>query len=243
MASLPAAFIAEFIGTATLVLLGDGVVATALLTRSKGIGGGWLLITIGWGIAVFAGVNVAYTSGAHLNPAVTVGLLAAGQFKPGVGVGLLYIVAQVLGAFVGAVVVWLAYYRHYQDEQDSATILGTFSTGPAIRSLPWNVVTEVIGTFVLVFVLVGFGNGKAPSELGALPVALLVVGIGASLGGPTGYAINPARDLGPRIAHALLPIRHKGGSDWSYAWVPIVGPLVGGVLAGALSRVLLPLAS
>lgn len=243
MDSVPAAFGSEFVGTAILVLLGDGVVATALLARSKGLAGGWLLITIGWGLAVFAGVNVAYSSGAHLNPAVTVGLLAAGQFKPGIGVGLLYILAQLLGAFVGAVLVWLTFYRHYQEERDPATILGTFSTGPAIRSAPWNVVTEVIATFVLVFVIIGFGNGRAPSQLGAIPVALLVVGIGASLGGPTGYAINPARDLGPRIAHAVLPIRHKGGSDWSYAWVPVAGPLLGGLLAGLLSYALLPLAS
>lgn len=241
-------FLSELVGTAMLLLLGGGVVATAILTKSKGLGGGWLLINFGWGLAVFAGVTVSYASGAHLNPAVTVGLLVAGKFTQGIGVALLYIVAQVLGAMIGAFLVWLAFKKHFDEEENAGTILGVFSTGPEIRSYGWNLITEIIGTFVLVFVVIAFGHGgdaatKTPAglaALGALPVALLVVGIGASLGGPTGYAINPARDFGPRIMHAILPIRHKGSSDWGYSWVPIVGPLIGGALAGALSYVLLP---
>ena len=240
-------FLSELVGTAMLLLLGGGVVATAILTKSKGLGGGWLLINFGWGLAVFAGVTVSYASGAHLNPAVTVGLLASGAMTD-VGLAALYILAQLLGAMIGAVLVWLAFKNHFDEETEAGTILGVFSTGPEIRSYAWNLITEIIGTFVLVFVVIGFGRGGDPdtatpaglAALGALPVALLVVGIGASLGGPTGYAINPARDLGPRIIHAILPIRNKGGSDWGYAWVPVVGPLVGGALGGLLSRVLLP---
>jgi glycerol uptake facilitator protein len=241
-------FLSEVVGTAMLLLLGGGVVATAILTKSKGLGGGWLLINFGWGLAVFAGVTVSYASGANLNPAVTVGLLVAGKFSQGFGVAILYIIAQLIGAMIGAVLVWLAFKRHFDEETEAGTILGVFSTGPEIRSYAWNLVTEIIGTFVLVFVVLGFGHAgdaatKTPAglaALGAVPVALLVVGIGASLGGPTGYAINPARDLGPRIIHAILPIPHKGSSDWGYAWVPVVGPLIGGILAGALSWVLLP---
>ena len=234
-------FLSELVGTAILILLGGGVVATAILTRSKGLGGGWLLITVGWGLAVFAGVSVSYASGAHLNPAVTVGLLVAGKFTQGIGVALLYIIAQLLGAMIGAFLVWLTFKKHFDEETEAGTILGVFSTGPEIRSYGWNLLTEIVGTFVLVFTVIAFTNGKTPAELGAIPVAFIVVAIGASLGGPTGYAINPARDLGPRIVHAILPIRHKGTSDWSYAWVPIVGPIVGGALAGALSYPLLPI--
>lgn len=241
-------FLSEVVGTAMLILLGGGVVATAILTKSKGLGGGWLLINFGWGLAVFAGVTVSYASGANLNPAVTVGLVVAGKFTQGIGVALLYIIAQLLGAMIGAFLVWLAFKKHFDEETESGTILGVFSTGPEIRSYAWNLVTEIIGTFVLVFVVLAFGHAGDPgtktpaglAALGALPVALLVVGIGASLGGPTGYAINPARDLGPRLVHAVLPIRNKGASDWGYAWVPVVGPLIGGALAGALSLVLLP---
>jgi len=240
-------FLSELVGTAMLLLLGGGVVATAILTKSKGLGGGWLLINFGWGLAVFAGVTVSYASGAHLNPAVTVGLVASGAFTD-VGLAVLYILAQLLGAMIGAVLVWLAFKKHFDEETEAGTILGVFSTGPEIRSYAWNLVTEILGTFVLVFVVIGFGKAGDPdtaspaglAALGALPVALLVVGIGASLGGPTGYAINPARDLGPRLIHAILPIKNKGGSDWGYAWVPVVGPLVGGAVAGLLSRVLLP---
>jgi glycerol uptake facilitator protein len=240
-------FLSELVGTAMLLLLGGGVVATAILTKSKGLGGGWLLINFGWGLAVFAGVTVSYASGAQLNPAVTVGLLASGGMTD-FGLAILLIVAQVIGAMIGALLVWLAFKKHFDEETNAGTILGVFSTGPEIRSYAWNLVTEIIGTFVLVFVVIGFGHAGDPATktpaglaaLGALPVALLVVGIGASLGGPTGYAINPARDLGPRIMHAILPIPNKGGSDWGYAWVPIVGPLLGGLIAGLLSRVLLP---
>jgi glycerol uptake facilitator protein len=234
--SLGTVFLSEVVGTAFLLLLGCGVVANVALTKSKGAGGGFLLVNFGWGLAVFAGVFVAYRSGAHLNPAVTLGLLANGadEYAPGVDVDLVstlvYLAAEFLGAFLGAVVCWLAYRDHFDQTSDPEAQLGVFSTGPAIRNYPWNVVTEVIGTFVLVFVILQFGN--TPNEVGPLNVALLVVGIGASLGGPTGYAINPARDLGPRVAHAVLPMRGKGSSDWGYAWVPVVGPVVGGVLAG-----------
>jgi glycerol uptake facilitator protein len=243
-------FLAELVGTAMLVLLGCGVVANVALVKTKGLGGGFLMVTIGWGLAVFAGVVVAYASGAHLNPAVTLGLVANGatEFGSDVPVNLVsvltYIGAQLLGAFLGAVLVWLGYKQHFDAEPEAGTKLGVFSTGPAIRSYGWNLVTEVVGTFVLVFVVIGFGrNGDASglAALGALPVALLVIAIGASLGGPTGYAINPARDLGPRIAHAVLPIAGKGASDWSYSWVPVVGPIIGGVLAGLAAIPLLPL--
>jgi glycerol uptake facilitator protein len=235
-------FVSEVLGTATLLLLGIGVVANILLVKSKGFGGGWLLVTFGWGLGVFAGVYVGWKSGAHINPAVTVGLLANGadQYAPGVDVTfastMVYFAGEMVGAMIGAVLAWAAYKRHYDEHTVPAEILGTFSTGPAIRNLPWNLVTEIIGTFVLVFVILQFAN--TPSGLGPLAVALLVLGIGASLGGPTGYAINPARDLGPRIVHALLPIPNKGDSDWGYSWVPVVGPLIGGALGGLLAAAL-----
>ncbi|MEP7370016.1 MAG: MIP/aquaporin family protein [Dermatophilaceae bacterium] len=241
-------FLSEVVGTAMLLLLGGGVVACTALTKSKGNGTGFLFVNFGWGLAVFAGVLVAYKSGGHLNPAVTLGIAASGakEFVAGVPVDFMsiatYIGAQMIGAFIGAVLCWLTYKEHFDQEPDPATKLGVFSTGPAIRNYAWNIVTEVIGTFVLVFVVLAAGHWKS-TDLGwlsALGVALLIVGIGASLGGPTGYAINPARDLGPRIAHALLPIKGKGGSDWAYSWVPVVGPIVGGVLAGLVSGVLLP---
>ena len=249
--NLGVVFLSEIVGTAMLVLLGTGVVANVALVRNKGFNGGFLMVNIGWGLAVFAGVIVSYNSGAHLNPAVTLGLAASGakEFGSGVEVNalsiLVYIAAQMIGAFLGAVFTWLAYKQHFDAEPEAANKLGVFSTGPAIRSYGWNLVTEIIGTFVLVFVVIGFGGGRQGdgglAALGALPVALLVIAIGASLGGPTGYAINPARDLGPRIAHALLPIKGKGTSDWSYSWVPVFGPIVGGVLAGLLSIPLLPI--
>ncbi|MCU1634749.1 MAG: aquaporin family protein [Micrococcaceae bacterium] len=230
-------FVAETFGTMLLLLLGTGVVANVALAKTKGNNGGFLMVNFGWGLAVFAGVYVAALSGAHLNFAVTVGLLVNGdaaEYAPGVdktfATTLAYLAAQMLGSILGAVLCWLSYKQHFDDETDPANKLGVFSTGPAIRSYGWNLVTEIIGTFVLVFVILSFAG--TPTEIGPLAVALLVVGIGASLGGPTGYAINPNRDLGPRIAHALLPIRGKGGSDWSYAWVPVVGPIVGGALAG-----------
>ena len=248
MDNLGLIFLSEVVGTALLTLLGCGVVANVVLGKNKGFGGGFLMINFGWGLAVFAGVTAAYYSGAHLNPAVTLGLVASGADLSVTEV-FVYLGAELLGAFIGAVLCWVAYKQHFDAEEDPASKLGVFSTGPAIRSYGWNFITEVIGTFVLVFVVIGFGRVGDPdlstpaglAALGALPVALLVVGIGASLGGPTGYAINPARDLGPRIAHAFLPIKGKGSSDWSYAWVPVVGPLVGGALAALLSYPLLPL--
>ncbi len=232
-------FVTEMLGTMMLLLLGCGVVANVILPRTKGFGGGWLLINFGWGLAVFAGVFVAFRSGAHINPAVTVGLMASGaqEFGPGIeataGNAVVYIAGQMVGAFLGAVLTYLVYKRHFDEEAPGAVKLAVFSTGPELRSYGWNLMTEIVGTFVLVFVVLSFANW--PGDLGPLAVALLVVGIGASLGGPTGYAINPARDLGPRIAHAVLPIRGKRSSDWSYSWVPVAGPLVGGSLAGLLA--------
>ncbi|MEA9983881.1 MIP/aquaporin family protein [Subtercola sp. RTI3] len=246
-------FVSELVGTALLVLLGTGVVANVALTKSKGFNGGTLMVNFGWGLAVFAGVIVSYASGAHLNPAVTLGLVANGaktfgsgnaQVDVNIATVLVFILAQLLGAIIGACFTWLAYKQHFDEEPEPANKLGVFSTGPSIRSYGWNLVTEIIGTFVLVFVVIGFGrNGSAAglASLGALPVALLVIGIGASLGGPTGYAINPARDLGPRLAHAFLPIKGKGPSDWSYSWVPVVGPIIGGVIAGLVAGPLLPI--
>ena len=232
-------FVSEVFGTGLLLLLGAGVVANVILPKNKGFNGGWLLINFGWGLAVFAGVYAAWRSGAHLNPAVTLGLLANGaeEYAPGVPVDtastLTYLAGEMVGAFLGAILAFLAYKKHFDEDADAATKLAVFSTGPAIRSYGWNLVTEAIGTFVLVYIVIQFGN--TPTGLGPLAVALLVVGIGASLGGPTGYAINPARDLGPRIAHALLPINGKGSSDWSYSWVPVVGPIIGGVVAGLVA--------
>ena len=232
-------FLYEIAGTAMLTLLGGGVVANNVLGRTKGHGGGWLMINFGWGLAVFAGVFVAYKSGGHINPAVTMGILFsdATEYADGipitVGTTVAYFVATVIGGFLGAIGAWLAYKQHYDAEEDPAAILGSFSTGPEIRSRGWNLVTEIIATFVLVLVIQLFDN--TPHEMGPLAVALLVVSIGASLGGPTGYAINPARDLGPRLAHAILPIKNKGNSDWGYAWVPVLGPLIGAALGGVVS--------
>lgn len=224
-------FLPELMGTAILILLGCGVVANVLLPKTGGNAGGTLMINFGWGLAVYSGVYVAYKSGAHLNPAVTFGILAAGDSGLSFADVVTYLVAQLLGAMLGATLAWAAYKKHFDDpEADEGSKLGVFSTMPTIKSHAWNVVTEVIGTFVLVFVILSFG--RTPTEVGPLAVALLVVAIGASLGGPTGYAINPARDLGPRIVHALLPIPGKGSSGWDYAWVPVVAPLVGGVLGG-----------
>lgn len=240
--SLWTVFGSEVTGTAILILLGVGVVANVLLAKSGALGGGYIVIIFGWGLAVFAGVYAAASSGAHLNPAITVGLLASGadEYAPGVAVTLastlVYFAAELTGAFIGAVLAWLAFRKHYDEpENEPATIRGTFCTAPAIPSPVNNVITEAIGTFVLVYIVIRFGD--TPTQIGPLAVALLVVGIGASLGGPTGYAINPARDLGPRIAHALLPIKGKGDSGWGYAWVPIVGPIIGAVIAGLFSQV------
>lgn len=238
-----AIFLYEIMGTAMLTLLGCGVVANVVLPKTKGNNGGWLLINFGWGLAVFAGVYVAWQTGAHINPAVTFGILASGAefyaepegaeaIAVTFGNTIAYIVAQLIGAFIGAVLAWLAHKQHFDEDAEPATKLAVFSTGAEIRNPLWNTITEILGTFVLLFIILQFGN--TPSGLGPLAVALLVVGIGASLGGPTGYAINPARDLGPRIAHAVLPIPGKGGSDWGYSWIPVIGPIIGGVLAGLL---------
>lgn len=226
-------FVAEVFGTAILVLLGDGVVAAVLLAKSKAFGAPHLEITVAWAFAVFCGVVVAAPiSGAHLNPAVTLANAVNGSITWDLVPG--YWAAQMLGAFIGACLVAVHYWDHFKATEDPATKLGVFSTGPNIRNYPLNFISEFIGTFVLVFVILSFGhNGAAGglAALGALPVALLVLVIGCSLGGTTGYAINPARDLGPRIAHFLIPFPGKGGSDWSYSWIPVLGPLAGGAVA------------
>ncbi len=228
----------EFIGTFVLVLLGCGVVACVSLRKSKGEGAGWVVVTLAWGLAVMCGVLIAgpYT-GAHLNPAVTLGLAAAGKF-PWEYV-LPYIVSQIAGGILGAVIVYVFYKDHFDATAEAETKLGVFATIPAIKNYRRNMICEIVGTFILVLVILFMGDKENSSEVGlgsvgALPVALLVVVIGMSLGGTTGYAINPARDLGPRIAHAILPIKGKGSSQWSYSWVHIVGPLLGGVLAALL---------
>jgi glycerol uptake facilitator protein len=238
---MPESFLGELLGTMMLVLLGDGVVAAVLLNKSKAQGAGWIVITAGWAFAVMCGifVSAAFGSpGADLNPAVTIAVMVRGGYS--VTVGLLHMVAQMIGAFIGAVLVWLAYLPHWAETEDPGTKLGVFSTGPAIRNPTTNLIAEIIGTFVLVFVIfsifsaTGATSGDPAPGVGPYLVAALVWGIGLSLGGPTGYAINPARDLGPRIAHFVLPIAGKGDSDWSYSWIPVVGPLVGGALAAVL---------
>ena len=221
-------FVSEVTGTAILLLLGCGVVATGILKGSKGEGGGWLLINWGWGLAVFAGIYVAFRSGGHINPAYTLSQWILGKIT--FTQSLVYYAAELIGAFIGAIIAWLAFKEHFDVEEDAGKKLAVFSTGPAIRNYAWNTLTEVIGTFVLIFVILISGGTTTSTIGGPLFVGLLVVGIGASLGGPTGYAINPARDLGPRIAHFILPIKGKGGSDWGYAWVPVVGPMIGGAL-------------
>jgi glycerol uptake facilitator protein len=237
------AYIGEVIGTMILIILGDGVVAGVLLRNSKAENSGWIVITFGWGMAVAVAVYcVGQFSGAHINPAVTIGLAASGQFDWALVPG--YIIAQFIGAFIGAVIVWLAYLAHWGETEDEGLKLGVFCTAPAIYNTPANVITEIIGTFVLVFGVSGIiantgaVGGEAATVIGSglnpLIVGLLVLGIGLSLGGPTGYAINPARDLGPRIAHAVLPIAGKGGNDWGYSWIPVVGPIIGGILGGVL---------
>jgi glycerol uptake facilitator protein len=231
------AFSAELVGTALLVLLGDGVVAAVLLGKSKAQGSGWIVITTGWGLAVAMAVyTVGRVSGAHINPAVTLSLALVGQFPwrqvPG------YVVGQFVGAAIGAVLVWIAYSAHWRETSDPGLKLGVFCTAPAIRKPAANFITEAIGTFVLIFGVLALGSFKPANDSGLAPllVGLLVWAIGLSLGGPTGYAINPARDLAPRLMHALLPIAGKGESDWAYAWIPVLGPLAGGA-AGALAYV------
>lgn len=218
----------EFIGTAVLILLGDGVVANVVLKGTKGYGSGWAVISIAWGLAVFVGAFISGPySGAHLNPALTVGLALAGQFTGNIAG---YIVAQILGAMVGAILVYVFYKPHFDVEEDQDTKLGVFCTIPAIRNYFYNFLSEVIGTFLLVCgVLFAVKDGTGFD--GPFPVSLLIIAIGMSLGGTTGYAINPARDLGPRIAHFILPIKGKRNSDWAYSWVPVIGPIAGGMLA------------
>ena len=230
--------IAETIGTMLLILLGDGVVANVLLGKTKGNNSGWIVITTAWAFAVFVGAYsaVAMGSGAHLNPAVTIGLLVAG--KTPIGEVPYYLVGEFVGAFLGAVLVWLHYQPHWSATSDPGLKLAVFATGPAIRNTVMNLISEIIGTFVLMFAIL------AIPAVWALPgpytVALAVLVIGLALGGTTGYAINPARDLSPRIAHAILPIPGKGSSDWGYSWIPVVGPIIGAVIAALLAGVVIP---
>lgn len=237
--------VSEIAGTAVLMTLGVGVCANMTLSKTFGRGGGYLVVALGWSLGVFAGVVVAQDSGAHLNPAITLGILAQSltpdgpaEFAPGIAITLAttlaYLVAELLGAFLGAVAAWAVYRQHYDAHPVAADKLGSMATAPAIRSLPTNLFSEGVATFVLVLVLLLLAG--TPSQLGPLGMALVVLGVGLGLGGVTGWAINPARDLGGRLAHAALPMRGKGTSDWSYAWVPVVGPCLGGVL-GALAAV------
>jgi glycerol uptake facilitator protein len=244
-------YLAEFVGTLILVLLGDGVVAGVLLAKSKAEDAGWIVITFGWGMAVAMAVySVGAISGAHINPAVTMGLASIGAHPWALVPG--YILAQMLGAFTGAVLVYLAYRDHWAETEDAGLKLGVFCTAPGIRNTVSNLITEIIGTAMLVFGVVAIVANvqniqsaadvdlSAVFQFGIFPliIGLLVFSIGLSLGGPTGYAINPARDLGPRIAHALLPIPGKGGSDWGYSWIPVVGPIVGGVIGAVFYSIL-----
>jgi glycerol uptake facilitator protein len=248
-------FLAEIIGTAILVILGNGVVANMVLNRTKGQGGGWIVITAGWGMAVFVAVFcVSKYSGAHLNPAVTIAMTAGGKLA--IAQAPLYIAAQMIGAIAGACIVYFFYRPHYELTDDGDAKLATFATAPTVRNIPWAFLCETIGTFMLVLPLffmvdptIDMGDIAEAQQkrsytlglgaLGALPVGLLVFAIGMSLGGTTGYAINPARDLGPRIAHAFLPIPGKRDSDWGYAWVPVVAPIVGGLIAALVARLIL----
>lgn len=234
-------FIAEILGTMFMILLGNGVVANVVLKGTKGNGGGWIVITTAWAFAVFVGVVIAGPySGAHLNPAVTIGLAIAGKFSWALAPS--YILAQFIGAMIGAFLVWLLFKDFYAGTEDQGAKQATFCTAPAIPNKVSNLISEIIGTFVLIFVIFHFTNAemgveKSPiglGSVGALPVTLLVWAIGLSLGGTTGYAINPARDLGPRIMHAILPVAGKGGNNWGYAWVPVIGPIIGCAIAAAL---------
>ncbi|MEJ7692987.1 MIP/aquaporin family protein [Daejeonella sp.] len=238
-------FVAEFLGTALLILLGNGVVANVVLSKTKGNGGGWIAITTAWALAVFVGVVVAGPySGAHLNPAVTIALAIAGKFEWAMVPA--YILAQLLGAMTGALFVWLKYIDHFKVTEDKGLKLAAFSTGPAIKNTTANLFSEIIGSFVLLFVIfyitsAEISDTKTPvglGSIGAIPVMFLVWAIGLSLGGTTGYAINPVRDLGPRIMHAILPVSEKGSSEWSYAWIPVAGPIIGGSLAALLYNLL-----
>ncbi|MGB4400376.1 MAG: MIP/aquaporin family protein [Daejeonella sp.] len=238
-------FVAEFLGTALLILLGNGVVANVVLSKTKGNGGGLIAITTAWALAVFVGVVVAGPySGAHLNPAVTIGLAIVGKFDWAMVPS--YFLAQLLGAMTGALFVWLKYIDHFKATEDKGLKLAAFSTGPAIKNNLANLFSEIIGSFVLLIVIFHITNAeivdtKTPlglGSIGAIPVMFLVWAIGLSLGGTTGYAINPVRDLGPRIMHSILPVAEKGSSEWSYAWIPIAGPLIGASLAAVLFNIL-----
>ena len=234
-------FTAELIGTMLMILLGDGVVANVLLNDTKGNNSGWMVITTAWGLAVFMGVVVAGPySGAHLNPAVTIALAVAGKFAW--ASVLSYVTAQMIGAMLGSFLVWVMYYDHFERTNNPGSILGVFCTVPAVRKVVSNISSEIIGAFVLIFVIFYITGAeltpnKTPiglGSVGAIPVAFLVWVIGLSLGGTTGYAINPVRDLGPRLMHSILPIKSKGTSDWAYAWIPVLGPIAGGVIAALL---------
>lgn len=225
-------YLSEFLGTALMILLGDGVVAGVLLKHSKAENAGWGVITWAWGLAVLMGIMVAAKSGAHMNPAITLAMASVGRLPWSLAPG--YVAAQLAGAFTGAVLVYFAYLAHWRGTDNPSAKLGIFCTSPAVRCLPANLLTEIIGTFVLVYGVLAIGSNDLSKGLTPIFVALLVVAIGMGLGGPTGYAINPARDLGPRVAHALLPIPGKGGSDFAYAPVPIIGPIIGALLSAYL---------
>ena len=232
-------FLGEFIGTMLLIIMGDGVVANVVLNKTKGNNSGWIVITFGWAMAVFLGVYASNKLGGsgHLNPAVTIAMTAFSDFDG----SLLptYIAAQFAGAITGATIVWIAYKQHFDETPDGDAKLAVFCTAPAIRNIFFNLITEMIGTFILVFGAMAMSKpASALGTLDALPVGLLVLGIGLSLGGPTGYAINPARDLGPRIAHFILPIKNKRNSDWEYSWIPVIGPVLGALLAVYLFNLL-----
>ena len=229
---MSSAFMGEFIGTMLLIILGCGVVANVVLSKTKGNNGGWIVITFGWGMAVFLGVNASTALGGdgHLNPAVSIAMTAVGKMTT--SDMLTYIAAQFAGAIAGAIIIFLCYKPHFDETTDADGKLAVFCNAPAIKNTGYNLITEIVGTFVLVLGASLFSKHTASTgALDALPVALLVLAIGLSLGGPTGYAINPARDLGPRIAHFILPIKNKRDSDWGYSWIPVVGPIIGALIA------------
>ncbi|AEB77010.1 MIP/aquaporin family protein [Clostridium botulinum] len=230
-------FMAEFLGTMLLILLGDGVVASVALNKSKGQNGGWIVVTTSWAVAVAVPALIfGAISGAHFNPAVTIAFAAIGFGGITWGMVPTYIIAQMLGAMLGAALVWITYLPHWSETEDPAVKLGVFCTAPAIRNSASNLITEIIGTFVLVFTILGLSRVDQAPGIGVYSVGLVILVIGLALGGPTGYAINPARDLGPRIAHAILPIAGKGGSDWGYSWIPVVGPIIGGLIGAFLFK-------
>ena len=234
-------FLGEFIGTMLLIIMGDGVVANVVLNKTKGNNSGWIVITFGWAMAVFLGVyaSTALDGKGHLNPAVTIAMALFTDFDK--SLVPICIAAQFAGAIVGAIIVWLSYKQHFDETHDNNAKLAVFCTSPAIRNVLYNLITEIVGTFILVFGAMAMSKPEYKlGALDALPVALLVLSIGLSLGGPTGYAINPARDLGPRIAHFILPIKNKGNSDWGYSWIPVIGPVLGALLAAYLYKLIIP---